>query len=465
MSDDSSGSPVPAVAVPFRVALRYWARLGCINFGGPAGQIALMHRDLVEERRWIPEDRYLHALNFCMLLPGPEAQQLAIYIGWLLHGVAGGLAAGVLFVLPSVFVLLGLSWIYAAHGSVPAVAAALAGLKPVVVAIVLEAVLRIGRRALHGVPHLAIAAAAFLAIRLLDVPFPLVVAAAAIAGLFLARRSKATAGEPVGTAHAETTPGKDRTDGGQSSSGRNAEDFGASVGRPEVARRDTAGGPQAPRAVQVLAWGLGLWAVPLVLLAATLGLGGRHADVYLFFTWAAFITFGGAYAVLAYVTQAAVESFGWLTAHQAIDGLALAETTPGPLIMVLQFVGFMAGWNHPAPGLPPAASAVAAALLTTWATFLPSFVFIFLGAPHVERLRANRRWAAALGGITAAVVGVILNLGVVFGSAVFLPAGEVDLFAVAVAALALALLARWRVDVLWLVAGGAALGLLRLVLG
>jgi chromate transporter len=418
-----------ATPVPFRIALRYWARLGCVNFGGPAGQIALMHRDLVERRGWIAEDRFLHALNFCMLLPGPEAQQLAIYIGWLLHGVAGGLAAGVLFVLPSIFVLLGLSWVYAAHGTLPAVAAAVAGLKPVVVAIVLAAMLRIGRRALRGPAHLAIAAAAFVAMRLLDVPFPLIVLAAAAAGL-LAGDRRADVATAEGTAPAGEP--------------------GAAAAQP------------APRAVRVLAWGLALWVLPLVLLAATLGLGGVHADVYLFFTWAAFITFGGAYAVLAYVAQQAVEAFGWLTAAQAVDGLALAETTPGPLIMVLQFVGFMAGWNQ-AAGLPPAASAVVAALLATWATFLPCFVFIFLGAPHVERLRHSRRWAAALGGITAAVVGVILNLAVVFGTAVFFPACEPDPFALAVAALAFLVLVRWRVDVLWVIAAGAALGLLRLV--
>ena len=427
--DLGGGSSASAPTVPFRVALRYWARLGCVNFGGPAGQIALMHRDLVERRRWIAEDRFLHALNFCMLLPGPEAQQLAIYIGWLLHGVAGGLAAGVLFVLPSIFVLLGLSWVYAAHGTLPAVAAALAGLKPVVVAIVLAAMLRIGRRALRGPAHLAIAATAFVAIRLLDIPFPLIVLAAAAAGLLTADR-RAAAAQGAGPA-----------------------------GEPGVA----AAGQPAPRASRVLAWGLALWVLPLVLLAATLGLGGVHADVYLFFTWAAFITFGGAYAVLAYVAQQAVEAFGWLTAAQAVDGLALAETTPGPLIMVLQFVGFMAGWNHPA-GLPPAASAVAAALLATWATFLPCFVFILLGAPHVESLRHSRRWAAALGGITAAVVGVILNLAVVFGTAVFFPAGGLDPFALTVAVLALLVLVRWRVDVLWVIAAGAALGLLRLFL-
>jgi chromate transporter len=419
-------SPDAAVgSVSFRTALRYWARLGCINFGGPAGQIALLHRDLVEQRRWIGEERFLHALNFCMLLPGPEAFQLAIYIGWLLHGVLGGLAAGAFFVLPSVFVLFGLSWIYAAHGSLPWVAFVLWGLKPVVVAIVLEAVLRIGRRALRGLPHVAIAAVAFLAVRLFGVPFPLVVAGAAGLGLLVGDPRKSAAEEP-----------------GEASA-------------PEPIR-------PPPRPSHVLLWGIGLWALPLALLAGTLGLGGLHARIYLFFTGAAFVTFGGAYAVLAYVTQAAVASFGWLTALQAVDGLALAETTPGPLIMVLQFVGFMAGWNHPGR-LAPLLSGTVAAVLTTWATFLPGFVFIFLGAPYVEKLRHDRRWAAALRGITAAVVGVILNLGVVFGSAVLVPKGGVDVFAVGLAALALLVLVRWHVDVQWVVLGGVACGLLRLL--
>jgi chromate transporter len=403
----------------------------------------------VERRRWIAEDRFLHVLNFCMLLPGPEAQQLAIYVGWLLHGVRGGIAAGVLFVLPSVFVLLGLSWLYAAHGEVPAVAAALGGLKPVVVAIVAEAVVRIGRRALRGVPQLAIAAAAFVAIRFLGVPFPLVVLGAGAAGLLLAHRSAA----PAASAHVER----------ETEAGDRSPVPGSETAAPAVAERLAVHvPPPAPRVARVLAWGLGLWVLPLALVAATLGPRGLHADVYLFFTWAAFITFGGAYAVLAYVTQTVVEAFGWLSATQAIDGLALAETTPGPLIMVLQFVGFMAGWNHPG-GLPQTPAAVLAALLATWATFLPCFLFIFLGAPHVERLRASRRWAAALGGITAAVVGVILNLVVVFGTAVFLPAGRIDLFAVAVAAATLVVLVRWRVDVPWVVLAGAALGLLRLL--
>jgi chromate transporter len=422
--------PATATAEPvaFRDALRYWARLGCINFGGPAGQIALMHRDLVERRRWITEERFLHALNFCMLLPGPEALQLAIYIGWLLHGVAGGIAAGVFFVLPSVFVLLGLSWLYAAHGALPAITAALWGLKPVVVAIVLEAVPRIGRRALRGLPHLGVAAAAFLAVRL-GVPFPLVVLAAGGVGLLVGERKGERVAEATRTTEAPEAPESPR--------------------RP-------------PRPGRVLAWTIGLWVLPLGLLAATLGLGGLHAKVYYFFTWAAFVTFGGAYAVLAYVAQAAVSKFGWLTAHQAIDGLALAETTPGPLIMVLQFVGFMAGWNH-ASGLPPPLSAFAAALLTTWATFLPGFAFIFLGAPHLEKLRGNRRWSAALGGITAAVVGVILNLAFVFGLAVLVPNGQVDWLAAALAGVALLTLLAWRVEVHWIVLAGAAVGLLRLL--
>jgi chromate transporter len=363
-----------------------------------------------------------------MLLPGPEAYQLAIYIGWLLNGVAGGLVAGVFFILPSVFILFGLSWIYAAHGSLPVVAFALWGLKPVVVAIVLEAVPRIGKRALHGLPHVAIAAAAFLAVWLFGVPFPIVVLVAAGLGLLAGDRRKGAAEKR------DVTPVREPT-------------------RP------------APRPVYVLLWGIGLWVLPLVLLASTLGLGGLHSKVYLFFTGAAFVTFGGAYAVLAYVAQAAVATFGWLTALQAMDGLALAETTPGPLIMVLQFIGFMAGWNH-SGHLGPLLSGTAAALLTTWATFLPGFLFIFLGAPYVEKLRHDRRWAAALEGITAAVVGVILNLAVVFGSAVLVPKGEPDFLALGLTAVALLVLLRWHVAVQWVVLGGLACGLLRfLVLG
>jgi chromate transporter len=426
--------------VSFGDALRYWARLGCVNFGGPAGQIAMMHRDLVEKRRWISEERFLHALNFCMVLPGPEAQQLAIYIGWLLHRTAGGVVGGVLFVLPSVFVLLGLSYVYAAHGSVPAVAGVLAGLQAVVVAIVVAAVLKIGRRALKSPIHAAIAAAAFVAIYLLGVPFPFIVLGAGLAGLAAERlglsKVPPPAPTPGGTVIADDAPSPPHTL------------------------------PSRRRAVQTLAAGALLWTAPVLALGLLRGWDSLHVRLYGFFTKAAFVTFGGAYAVLAYVTQAAVQSFGWITHEQAVAGLGLAETTPGPLIMVLQFVGFMAGWNHP-EGMTPLGSGAVGALATTWATFLPCFLFIFLGAPYIEVLRGSRRLAAALAGITAAVVGVILNLALVFGSAVLFPhglSGGLDLFALAVGAAAFAALVAGRANDLWVVAAGAAAGLLRALL-
>jgi chromate transporter len=420
-------------SVPFNQAFRYWLTLGFINFGGPAGQIALMHRDLVERRGWVSEGRFLHALNYCMLLPGPEAQQLAVYIGWLLHGTRGGIVAGVFFVLPSIFVLLLLSYIYAAYGRVLFVAGALSGVKPVVVAIVVEAIVRIGRRALKRPEHFVIAAAGFGLIYFLRVPFPLIVLMAGIAGLLMSRTKDEV---PVQPSDAELL----------SVGARNAD-------RPHVAM------------LRVLGTGLALWVVVFVLLIAVLGWGSLHAQLYRFFTLAAFVTFGGAYAVLTYVTQAAVESYGWLTHAQAVDGLALAETTPGPLIMVLQFVGFMAGWNH-AGNFAPSTNAVLAALVTTYATFLPSFVFVFAGAPYIERLRGNTRLTAILSGITAAVVGVVLNLAIVFAIAVIWPQGLAagpDWFAVVVSVVASVLLLSHALEVWWVILLGALLGLLRVV--
>jgi chromate transporter len=417
-------------APSFSEALRYWARLGFLNFGGPAGQIAMMHRDLVEKLRWISEQRFLYGLNFCMVLPGPEAQQLAIYIGWLLHRTAGGLAAGILFVLPSVFILLVLSYVYAACGSVPAVAGLLSGLQAVVVAIVLAAVLKIGRRALKTPLHIAVAAAAFAGIYFLGVSFPAIVLGAGLAGLAADRVSSTAA-----RATADETPA------------------------PPHAL------PSRRRAIRVVLAGAALWTLPLLALGLTRGWDSLHVRIYGFFTKAAFVTFGGAYAVLAYVSQAAVQSFGWITHEQAVAGLGLAETTPGPLIMVLQFVGFMAGWNHPG-GSAPLASAVLGALATTWATFLPCFLFIFLGAPYIEVLRGNRRLASALAGITAAVVGVILNLALVFGAAVLLPhgfAGGLNFFAVIVGASAFCALVFLEVNDLWVIGAGAAAGLLRVL--
>ena len=431
----------------FFEAFRYWLKLGFINFGGPAGQIALMHRDLVEQRRWISEDRFLHALNYCMLLPGPEAQQLAIYIGWLMHKTWGGITAGAFFVLPSIFVLLALSYIYAAYGKVPAVAGALAGVKPVVVAIVVEAVFKIGGRALKRRVHLGIAAAAFVAIYGLHVPFPLIVLAAGVFGFLGTRRWPHLFGV--------------------SEPGSRSQPLTPNTPHPIPTVIDDQAAPLAhtlpsPRRIwRTLLVGFVMWLVPMVLLTSWHGGKSLHAQAYRFFTLAAFVTFGGAYSVLAYVTQAAVGWYGWLTQTQAVDGLALAETTPGPLIMVLQFVGFMAGWNHP-EGMSQTASAVTAALVTTYATFLPCFFFIFLGAPYIEVLRGNKNLTAALSGITAAVVGVVLNLALVFGAAVIWPQGfasRPDWFAAALSVLAFLALYRFKVDVLWVVLAGGVCGL------
>ncbi len=445
----TNGAPIAALpqttdqAVSFAEALRFWLKLGFISFGGPAGQIAIMHRELVERRRWISEDRFLHALNYCMLLPGPEAQQLATYIGWLLHRVPGGLVAGGLFVLPSIFVLLGLSYAYAAHGETAAVAGILYGFRPVVVAIVCEAVLRIGRRAVRRRSHVLISAAAFAAIYLAGVPFPAIVVAAALVGWLGSRVRRRAAAE---------SPGPPAPDAA-------AADLGVMMADHLPPAAHTR--PSAVRFCLILAAGVGLWLGGLALLVAWRGAASLHVQEYTFFTQAAFVTFGGAYAVLAYVAQAAVGSFGWLSQAQAVDGLALAETTPGPLIMVVQFVGFMAAWNHP-QGLDPLASAVTGALATTFVTFLPCFLFIFLGAPYIEILRAHRGLDAALSGVTAAVVGVVLNLALVFGAAVLLPGGAVggvDWPAAGIALIAFLVLWRLRLEVLWVVVAGGLLGL------
>ncbi len=408
-----------------------------------------MHRELVERRRWISEDRFLHALNYCMLLPGPEAQQLATYVGWLLHRIPGGIVAGGLFVFPSIFVLLGLSYVYAAHGDTVLVAGALAGFRPVVVAIVCEAVFRIGRRAIRRRSHIAISAGAFIGIWFLGIPFPLIVLLAGLVGWigsrFEAGRSASNHASEGETASPEQGTGR-----------------GLVIDDEAPAAPHTI--PSARRSLLILAVGALLWFAGLAVLVVWVGRNSLFVDEYAFFTQAAFVTFGGAYAVLAYVAQAAVGTFGWLTHGQTVDGLALAETTPGPLIMVVQFVGFMAAWNHPVAGLTPLASAVIGALLTTFVTFLPCFLFIFLGAPYIEVLRSNRALDASLGGVTAAVVGVILNLALVFGAAVLFPEdlqGRVDWFAFLMATAAFLALWRLRADVLWIVLGGGLLGLLR----
>jgi chromate transporter len=377
---EADNSPVQ---VPFRDALKFWIKLGFISFGGPAGQIAIMHKELVERRKWISEESFLHALNFCMLLPGPEAQQLAAYNGWRLHGVKGGIAAGAFFVIPSIFFLLALSYIYARFGHVSEIVAVLDGFKPVVVAIVVEAVLKIGKRSLKTTVHFAVAVLSFVAVQFFYVPFPLIVVAALVFGLFWSR------GQNTESGPAQTK---------------------AANGKPYLLKVATAC--------------LLLWAVPFVVASAVFGFENIAVRLYLFFTQAAFVTFGGAYAVLAYVNQAAV-SAGWITAVQAVDGLALAETTPGPLIMVLQFVGFMAAFRD-AGGLPPMLAGTLGGLIATWVTFTPCFLWIFLGAPYMEKLRGNQALSAALSAITAAVVGVILNLAVWFALHVLF--GEVRVF-------------------------------------
>ncbi len=442
--------------VSFAEAFRFWVKLGFISFGGPAGQIAIMHRELVERRRWISEERFLHALNYCMLLPGPEAQQLAIYIGWLLHRTWGGIVAGGFFVLPSIFVLLALSYIYAAYGNVPAVAGVLEGFKPIVVAIVVEAVIKIGGRALKRWAHFVIAAAAFISIYFLHIPFPIIVVAAGLVGLFGARHLP-----KVFDAMSPLTKEVDRKTEGE---GEIVEAIPLLIEDHTPPPAHTI--PNGMRALKIIAVGVALWVLPLALLTVWRGWGSLHAQEYRFFTQAALVTFGGAYAVLAYVTQAAAGSFGWITKTQAVDGLALAETTPGPLIMVLQFVGFMAGWNNP-QAMGQAASAVTGALVTTYVTFLPCFLFIFLGAPYIEILRGNKNLQGALSGVTAAVVGVILNLALVFGIAVIFPqgfSGEINWFAAVMSTAAFVALYRLKAEVLWVVLTGGVIGCVKTLL-
>ncbi|WP_051154479.1 chromate efflux transporter [Rhizobium mongolense] len=393
--DMERDAPASCDIVPLGEAAKVWARVAALSFGGPAGQIAVMHRIVVDEKRWIGEHRFLHALNYCMLLPGPEAHQLAIYIGWLLNRTIGGLIAGALFVLPGFISILGLSYVYAAYGNVSFIAGLFFGLKAAVLAVVLQAVFRIGSRALKNNVMIGIASAAFIAIFFLHVPFPLIIITAGIVG-FLAGR----AGSPlfeVGGGH-------------KGGSGDILED------------RDSLLGEDTPlHARPNLAWSLRVsgslaaaWLVPVALLLVTVGSGSVFSQVGLFFSQMAVVTFGGAYAVLAYVAQEAVQHFGWLKPGEMLDGLGMAETTPGPLISVVQFVGFMAAYRNPG-SLDPMLAATLAAVLTTWVTFIPSFLWIFLGAPFIERLRGDPALTGAMSAITAAVVGVILNLAIWFG--------------------------------------------------
>jgi chromate transporter len=381
----------PSLARAFRV----WGKIGLLSFGGPAGQIALMHKELVEERRWIGEERFLHALNYCMLLPGPEAQQLATYIGWLLHRTAGGLMAGILFVLPGALVMLGLSTLYVLYHEVPLVDALFFGIKAAVLAVVVEATLRIGRRALRNNLMKAVAVAAFIAIYVLHLPFPLIILAAGVIGWLGHRRAPqlfaATNGH--GDKAAGEMPG--------------VVDAMFARGELDHAR------PSRARALRVLAIWLPIWLGPVLLLWLLTGSSSIWTQMGAFFSSMAVVTFGGAYAVLAYVAQAVVSGFGWLPPGTMIDGLGLAETTPGPLIMVLQFVGFVAAYRH-ASGIDPLLAGMMGAALTTWVTFAPCFLWIFLGGPYVEALRGNKAISAALSAITAAVVGVIMNLALWF---------------------------------------------------
>jgi chromate transporter len=436
---------VPGIS--FGDALRFWFRLGFISFGGPAGQIAIMHAELVEKRRWISERRFLHALNYCMLLPGPEAQQLATYLGWLMHRTWGGIAAGALFVLPSLALLIALSWAYMALGDQPVVAGLFYGIKPAVTAIVLHAAWRIGSRVLKNAWMWAIAAAAFVAIFALQAPFPAIVLAAGLIGYL---------GSRVAPQHFATGGGH----------GGSVKSYGPALidddtPTPAHARYSTA------RLVRVLAIGLALWALPMALLAAWVGVAGTYTQMGWFFTKAALLTFGGAYAVLPYVYQGAVTHFGWLTPTQMIDGLALGETTPGPLIMVVAFVAFVGGWQSgelavlfgPEHRL---VAATLAAVIVTWFTFLPSFVFILAGGPLVESTHGELRFTGPLAAITAAVVGVIVNLALFFGQHVLWPqgwSGRFDGVAAAIALAAALALFRFKRGVIEVIAGSAAVGL------
>jgi len=442
--------PVPcaaAAASPAAVSLaeafRFWLKLGFISFGGPAGQIAIMHAELVERRRWISEKRFLHALNYCMLLPGPEAQQLATYIGWLMHRTRGGIVAGALFVLPSLLILIALSWIYMRFGDVPLVAGMFYGIKPAVTAVVLHAAHRIGSRALKNGWMWLIAALAFVAIFAFGAPFPAIVVAAAL----------------IGYAGSRWAPRVFAMGGGHGSA---TADYG-----PALIDDDTPTPPHARfsrgHLVRVLAAGLALWALVMAILAATQGLQGTLAQMGWFFTKAALLTFGGAYAVLPYVYQGAVEQHHWLSGAQMIDGLALGETTPGPLIMVVTFVGFVGGWIKQALG-PDAlfVGATAAAIVVTFFTFLPSFIFILAGGPMVESTHGKLGFTAPLSAITAAVVGVILNLALFFAYHVLWPAGfegRFDAVSGLITVTAAVALFRFKVGVLPLLAASTMAGL------
>jgi chromate transporter len=430
------GEALKSKEVGFREAFWFWVKLGFVNFGGPAGQIAIMHRELVERKHWVSEGQFLRTLNFCMLLPGPEAQQVATYIGWRLHGSLGGVVAGSFFVIPSIFVLLLLSYLSVAYSDVPAITGLLYGVQPVVIAIVVEAVLRIGKRTLHHSALVAFGVLAFVALYFLSVPFPLVVAAAALAGVLLRR----------------LLPDAFRASGHGS--------FG-SDGEGAVLEKTPSGArPSMGRTLRLLGLFLVLWIAPVG--SVLLWRGGE--DVLfreaLFFTGAAFVTFGGAYSVLSYIADVAVNQYGWLTADQMVQGLGLAESTPGPLIMVTQYVGFLGAWNY-SGSFDPLLYGVLGAAITTYTTFLPCFLFIFLLAPYIELLANNSRLQAALVGVTAAVVGVVANLAVFFASRVLFPEGlaSLDVFALVVAVISFVVLQRFKVPIYLMVPVGALAGM------
>ena len=429
--------PDRRAAPSFAEAFKFWLKLGFISFGGPTGQIAIMQTELVEKKKWVSQSRFLHALNFCMLLPGPEAQQLAIYIGWLLHKTWGGIVAGAFFVIPSIFILWGLSFIYAAFGNIPWIAAIFYGLKPAVTAIVLTAVIRIGRKALKNEVMWTLAALAFIAIYFFKIPFPAIILSAGVigfAGGLLWKSKFENASKENPTSEASVISDEQES--------------------PARAR------PNLSRAFWVSIVWLTLWLAPTLLIGALRGWDSTLFKEGLFFSKAAVVTFGGAYAVLPYVTQQALFHYGWLKPGQMLDGLGLAETTPGPLIMVLQFVGFMGAWQHP-EGLPPLLAATIGALITTWATFTPCFLWIFLGGPYIEQLRGNSRLTSTLSAITAAIVGVVLNLAVWFALHVFFPAtGTIDWFAIILCIAAFVAIARYKIDIVAVIIGAGLFGLL-----
>jgi len=425
----------------FREAFKFWLKLGFISFGGPTGQIAIMHQELVEKRKWISNTRFLQALNYCMLLPGPEAKQLAIYIGWLLHKIPGGVVAGSFFVIPSIFILFGLSLVYAVYGNIPWIAAVFSGLKPAVLAIVAAAVIKIAQKALKNEVMITLGILSFVAIFFFKVPFPIIILSAGLIGLlggiFLPRKFEVI---------------KEKDGDSEEAYVQYCEiDLPCHIE------------PSMKRNIILILVFLSFWIVPmggLILISNPV-----FVTEGLFFTKAAFLTFGGAYAVLAYIAQAGVEQFAWLTGPQMIDGLGLAETTPGPLIMVVQFIGFMAGWNNPG-ALNPIWAGLIGSLIATYFTFLPSFLFILLGGPYIEKFRGNKKLAAVLSAITAAVVGVVLNLAVWFGIQVLFPAhGQVNWFGIVISVASFAALQWLRVGMITIIISAGAIGLLGKLLG